>query len=152
MPGITSRSISEPPCLMPACLSTPGCQKVHLAQIELCQTDLLTRALRRYECKLHEGHFRAQVYLHKTIADLLPYGFIWTPFCPDLDQVIFAPKYTFPSHSRFASIWLHLDTFLSRSGSNHFRAQVHPPKAMADLLPYGFIWTLEVLIHYQSSS
>ena len=34
-----------------------------------------------------------------------------------------------------------LDTFLSRSGSGNFRAQTHDPKAMADLLPDGFIWT-----------
>ena len=30
------------------------------------------------------------------MADLFPNGFIWTPFCPDLDQAIFEPRYTFP--------------------------------------------------------
>ena len=30
------------------------------------------------------------------MADLLPDGFIWTPFCPDLDQAIFEPMYTLP--------------------------------------------------------
>ena len=33
------------------------------------------------------------------------------------------------SQGRCASIWLHLNTFLSRSGSMQFRSQVHPPKA-----------------------
>ena len=37
--------------------------------------------------------------LPKAIADLLPDGFIWTPFCPDLDQAIFEPKYTFPNRT-----------------------------------------------------
>ena len=34
--------------------------------------------------------------LPKSIAHLLPYGFIWTPFCPDLDQAIFEPRYALP--------------------------------------------------------
>ena len=29
------------------------------------------------------------------MADLLPDGFIWTPFCPDLDQAIFEHRYTY---------------------------------------------------------
>ena len=45
------------------------------------------------------------------------------------------------SHGRFASGWLHLDTVLSGSGSSHFRIRRHIPKAMADSLPGGFIWT-----------
>ena len=45
------------------------------------------------------------------------------------------------SYGRFASLWIHLDIYLSRSESSHFRTLVHPPKAMADLLPYGFTWT-----------
>ena len=106
-------------------------------------------------------------------ADLLPYGFIWTPSCPDLNQSIFETRYTLTklwqicfhvasfghlsvqiwikpfskpdtppqSYGIFASIWLHSDTFLSRSGSCHFRTRIHFPKAMADLRQYGFIWT-----------
>ena len=77
----------------------------------------------------------------ETIASLLPYNFMWTPFCPDLDQAILEPRYTRKSYGRFASIWLHLDTFLSRSESSHFRTQVHLPKTMPNVLPYGFIWT-----------
>ena len=46
------------------------------------------------------------------------------------------------TYCRFASRWLHLDICLSRSGSSHFRSQIHPPKAIADLLPDGFISTL----------
>ena len=42
------------------------------------------------------NHFRAQVYPPKAMANLLPYGFLWTPFCPDLDQAILEPRYTFP--------------------------------------------------------
>ena len=42
------------------------------------------------------SNFRTRIHLPETIADLLPYGFIWTPFCPDLDQAIFKPRYTFP--------------------------------------------------------
>ena len=44
-------------------------------------------------------------------------------------------------HCRFASGWLHLDAFPSRSGSSHFGAQMHLPRALADLLPDGVIWT-----------
>ena len=44
------------------------------------------------------------------------------------------------NHIRFCSRWLHSDTLLSRSGSSHFRTQIHIPKAIADLLPDGFIW------------
>ena len=75
----------------------------------------------------------------------MPDGFIWKPFCPDLGQAIFEPRYTFPkpfricfqiasfgylslqtlikpfsnpatpsqNYGRFASRWLHLDTFQS---------------------------------------
>jgi len=32
------------------------------------------------------SNFRTQIHLHKTIADLLPDGFIWKPFCPELDN------------------------------------------------------------------
>ena len=44
------------------------------------------------------GLSRFQVHRHikKTIADFVRYGFIRTPFCPDLDQAIFEPRYTFP--------------------------------------------------------
>ena len=35
--------------------------------------------------------------LSKTVADLLPYGFIWKLFYADVDQAIFKPKYTFPN-------------------------------------------------------
>ena len=100
----------------------------------------------------------------KAITKLLPNGFIWEPFCSDLDQSIFMPRYTAPtlwqicfqmasfghlsvqiwikpfskpetpsqSHGRFASRWLHLDTFLSRSRSSHSHCQKHDP-AQADL-------------------
>ena len=42
------------------------------------------------------GHFRVRRHIHKTIADLVPDGIIRTPCCPDLDQAIFEPRYTFP--------------------------------------------------------
>ena len=119
------------------------------------------------------SHFRVHIHIHKTISDFVPDGIIRTPCCPDLDQAIFEPRYTFPKplqicfqmascgrlsvqirirpfsspkthpqkHRRFCSGWLHLDTLLSRSGSSHFRTQIHLPKAIADLLPDGFIWT-----------
>ena len=45
------------------------------------------------------------------------------------------------SYGRFASRLLHLDAFLSRSGSGHFRAQIHLPKAIEDLLQNDSIWT-----------
>ena len=32
----------------------------------------------------------------QTIADLVPDGFIRTPFCPDLDPAMFEPRHTFP--------------------------------------------------------
>ena len=50
------------------------------------------------------------------------------------------PETPSDSYGRFASRWLHSDTLLSRSGSSHFRTQIHIPKAIADLLPDGFIW------------
>ena len=37
-----------------------------------------------------------RLHIHKTIADLFPDGFIWTPFRPDLDQAIFEPRDTIP--------------------------------------------------------
>ena len=85
----------------------------------------------------------------------------WYLFCPDLDQSIFKPRYTFPegwricfhmasfgrlsvkilimqfsnpdthpkSYGIFASRWLPLDTFLSRSGSSHSHTQTtHEPQ------------------------
>ena len=51
-------------------------------------------ALRSFEERL--SHFQIQIHRPKAMADLLPDGFIWTPFCPDPDQAIFEPKYTFP--------------------------------------------------------
>ena len=45
------------------------------------------------------------------------------------------------NHSRCCSRLLHSDTFLFRSGSSHFRTQVHLPKVVVDLLPESFIWT-----------
>ena len=38
------------------------------------------------------GQFRARVDHPKAMADLLRNGFIWTPFCPDLDQTLFEPN------------------------------------------------------------
>ena len=37
-------------------------------------------------------HFRAQVHHPKTMADSFPNGFIWAPFCPDLDQATCQPR------------------------------------------------------------
>ena len=90
------------------------------------------------------GLSRFQVHRHikKTIADFVPDGFIRTPFCPDLDQAIFEPRYIFPkSHCRFASRLLHLDAVLPGSGSGHFRIRRRTPKTIADVAPDGFIWT-----------
>ena len=42
------------------------------------------------------SHFRTQMHLPETMADLLPDGFIWTPFCPDLNRATFEPGCTFP--------------------------------------------------------
>ena len=105
--------------------------------------------------------FRTQKHLPKAMADLLPYGFIWTLSRPDLNRTTFEPRSTSPklwqicfhmasfwhllvqiwfepfsnpealpqNYNRFASIWLRLDTFLSRSGSSNSRIHVHIPKA-----------------------
>ena len=35
------------------------------------------------------GHLRSRRHLPEDVADLLPGGFLWIPFCPDLDQAIF---------------------------------------------------------------
>ena len=51
-------------------------------------------ALGRFEERLR--HFQTQTHHPKALADLLPDGFIWTPFRPDLDQAILEPRYTFP--------------------------------------------------------
>lgn len=52
------------------------------------------------------------------------------------------------NNCRFDSSWLHLDAFLTRSGSSQFRTQTHHnraqirlPEAIADLLQFGFVWT-----------
>ena len=50
-----------------------------------------------------QNHIRTQMHLPETVADLLPDGFIWTPFCPDLDQAIFEPMNTFQKLSAFRS-------------------------------------------------
>ena len=39
-------------------------------------------------------------------------------------------------YGRFASRWLYLDTFLSRSRLSHFRTQIHLPKTMAS---FGYL-------------
>ena len=41
--------------------------------------------------------FRAQVHYPKTMAELFPNGFIWTPVCPDLDQALFVFEITAPN-------------------------------------------------------
>ena len=87
------------------------------------------------------SHFWAQTHLPKAVADLLhmaSFGHlseqIWIK--PFLNPIT-------PSQSccKSVSIWLNLDTFLSRSRSSHFRVQIHLLEARADLIPYGFIWT-----------
>ena len=35
---------------------------------------------------------------HKTMADLFPNGFIWSLFCPDLEEAICEPRYTHLAH------------------------------------------------------
>ena len=42
------------------------------------------------------SHFRTQMHLPETMTDLLPDGFIWIPFCPDLNRATFEPRCTFP--------------------------------------------------------
>ena len=60
--------------------------------------------LNTFLSKSRPGHFRTQIHLPKYMADLLPYGFIWIPFRPDLDQASFEPEYTFP---RLSALLLH---------------------------------------------
>ena len=104
---------------------------------------------------------------------LLPYGFMWTPFCPDLNQTIFEPGYTLPklrliwfhmasfghisiqiwikprsnpgtpsqSYGRFASKWLHLDTFPSGSGSIH---RGSPPSSSDVRFPHFCLYQMSV--------
>ena len=118
--------------------------------------------LNTFLSKSWSSHFRAQIHLPEAIASLLSHNFIWTPFRQDVDQAIFKPKYTFPnplqicSHmASFGHLFVqilikpfsnpdtpNLDTFPSRSGSSHFRTQIHLSKTVADLLPCGFNWTL----------
>ena len=139
----------------------------HLSK-SCCRSASIWLHLETFLCRCRSSHFQAQVHLPKSITNLLPYGFIWTPFCPNIDQAIFEPRYTFPkplqicSHMasfghlsvqvwirpfsnpdtpfqnccRSASIWLHLDTFLSRYRSSHFQAQVHLPKSIANEKPF----------------
>ena len=45
------------------------------------------------------GHFRIRRRTPKTIADVAPDGFIWTPFCEDLDQAIFESGDTIPKQT-----------------------------------------------------
>ena len=79
--------------------------------------------------------------LPKAMADLLHMPSFWYLSVQICIKPFSNPSTPTQSYSTFSSIWLHFDTFLSRSESNHYRTQVHPPKALADLLPYGFIWT-----------
>ena len=41
-------------------------------------------------------HSGTQIHIPRAMADVLPDGFTWTPFCPDLGQAILEPRYTFP--------------------------------------------------------
>ena len=58
--------------------------------------------------KYKSSHFQTQIHLPKSIAKLLPYGFIWTPVRPGLDQTIFEPRYTFP---KLLQICFHMASF-----------------------------------------
>ena len=87
------------------------------------------------------SHFGSRRRFPKTIADLFPDGFIRIPFCSDLNQAISNPGTPSQSRRGFASIELHLDAFLFRSGSSHFGSRRRFPKTTADLVPDGFIRT-----------
>ena len=87
------------------------------------------------------GHFRNQ----RHIPRLWQICFQKTSFGHLFVEIWIKP---FPSphkhpqhHIRFCTRWHHSDTLLSRSGSSHFRTQIHLPKAIASLLPDCLIWT-----------
>ena len=64
----------------------------------------------------------------------------------------FPNPHTHKTHSRFSPRLLHSDTGLSRSGSSHFRTQIHLPKAIAVLFSDGLsvqIWVK--LLHREIS-
>ena len=108
----------------------------HVPHAYLLSHPMTNRRIHRAQTPADE----LRIYMRLS-ADLLPYGFIWIPFCPDLDQAIFAPRYTFPKQWQ---ICFHMASFRHLSvqvWSGYCRAQVHLPKAVTDLLPYGFIWT-----------
>ena len=86
------------------------------------------------------GHFQTQRHNPKAMADLLPDCFIWTPLV-EIWIKPFPSPHTHQKHNRFSPRRLHSDTSLSRSGSSHFRTKMHIPKAIADLLSDGFMWT-----------
>ena len=80
----------------------------HMATFEHLSVQILikpfsnpdTPNLDTFPSRSGSSHFRTQIHLSKTVADLLPCGFNWTLFCPDINQAIFKPKYTFPNPSQ----------------------------------------------------
>ena len=82
-----------------------------------------------------------------TFAGLLPHGFMWTPFCPDLDQAMFDSSYTLlpksGSSQKLPQMCFPMASFGHISVQiwiGHFPRQVYPQKLMADLLGCC-IWT-----------
>ena len=65
--------------------STPSQSYIRFASKRLHLDTFLSRS--------RASHFKARIHLHKTMAGLLSNCFIWTPFCPDLDQASFEPRY-----------------------------------------------------------
>ena len=78
------------------------------------------------------SYFRVHIHIPKPIADLLPDGFIWIPFCQDMDQTIFETRDTIPRLWQicfqkalfghlFVKIWIKSFQSLHTHPRNHIR-------------------------------
>ena len=75
------------------------------------------------------------------MSNLLPYGFIWSPFNPNINQAIFEPRYIFPKPLQICSHMASFGHLSVQVWIKQFRTQIHLSRAVANLLPSGFIWT-----------
>ena len=90
------------------------------------------------------GHFRNQIHHPEAMAYLLPYGFIQTPFCRDLDHAIFKPGYTLP---KLWQICVHMASF------GHLSVQISiNPFSKTDTPPQSYGRFASIWLHLDKQS
>ena len=72
---------------------TPRCACTSPKPLQMC---FQMASFDTFRSRSGSSHFRIQRHHPKAMSDLLPDGFIWIPFNPDLDQAMFEPSDTIP--------------------------------------------------------